>query len=119
MEPQHVSAQDLLAETFHFQQRELLGLDKRDDGTRSPVANRVEIDREIALPLAAHRIPVAFARTEGDSYPSEACSGSYGGDLQRVGQGCLFQFTNPACRHRANPNPDDVDYSTRSGELHS
>ena len=29
MEPQHVPAQDLFAETFHFQQRELLGLDKR------------------------------------------------------------------------------------------
>src|ERR1700732_3482129 len=90
MEPQHVSAQDLFAETLHFQQRELLGLHKRDDRGRSPIAYRVEIDREIAFPRAAHRMPVAFAQTEGGSHLSEAGSGSYGGDLQREVKDVFF-----------------------------
>ena len=81
---------DFFAETFHFQQRELLGLHKRDDRSRSPVANRVEIDREIAFPRAGHRMTVAFAWTEIKCHQSEAGSGSYGGDLQRVAQGWLL-----------------------------
>jgi hypothetical protein len=71
----------LLAETFHSQQAELLWFQKRNDRGRSPIADRVEIKGEIAIPISGRRIPIILSRAKGGSYPSELRSGSYDRDL--------------------------------------
>ena len=81
MEPQHLSTQHLLAETFYSQQAELLWFQKRNNRNRSPIANHVEIKGEIAIPISGQRIPIILSRAKGDSYPSELRPGSYDCDL--------------------------------------
>jgi hypothetical protein len=81
MEPQHLSTRHLLAETFYSQQAELLWFQERNDRSRSPIADRVEIKGEIAIPISGQRIPIIFSRAKGDSYPSELRPGGYDCDL--------------------------------------
>jgi hypothetical protein len=81
MKPQHLSTRHLLAEAFYSQQAELLWFQKRNNRNRSPIADRVEIKGEIAIPVSRRRIPVVLSRAKGDSYPSELRPSGYNRDL--------------------------------------
>ena len=49
MKPQHISSQHFFAETFDSQYSKLLGFQKRNDSSRSPLANRIEIESKIPI----------------------------------------------------------------------
>jgi hypothetical protein len=101
MEPPHVPAQYFLAEAFHPQQRQLLRLQKRDNRGGSPIADPVEIEREIANPLTGHRVPIILSRAESDSNPSEAGPSTHDRDLQGVRQRGSFHSQSPLLLGRA------------------
>jgi hypothetical protein len=86
MEPQYIPPQYFFAETFHSQQHELLWLQKCDNRGCSPIADPVEIKREIANPLTGHRVPIILSWAESDSNPSQFGPSTYDRDLQGMRQ---------------------------------
>jgi hypothetical protein len=95
MEPQYIPPQYFFAETFHSQQHQLLWLQKCDNRGCSPIADPVEIKREIANPLTGHRVPIILSWAESDSNPSQFGPSTYDRDLQGVRQGGSFHSQSP------------------------
>ena len=91
-----MTADNLLPEVLDFEKYKLTWLYKRYDGSSPQIADRIQIDCEIAIPGTAHRVWIVFSRTERESYPSvigpkgNRCNlnGMGGGRLhERISQG--------------------------------
>ncbi len=82
--PIHMALDDFGTELRHPERLDLVLLDETYHGHGAPLTDGIEINREIALPGAAHRADLLFARTEGDTDPPVGGCGSNAGDLQRM-----------------------------------
>ena len=71
-------------ELRHVDEVELEILDERDGERRSPRSDRLEIEREIALPRARDAERIAASGTERHADPAAADGGGDGVDIQRV-----------------------------------
>ena len=85
VEPQHLSAKHFLTKVFHPKDDQLLRLNQGNYGGCSPIADGIEIERKITIPMPAHGMLVIFAGAEGNPNPSEGGPPGYGCDLQRMG----------------------------------
>lgn len=74
VEPQYASANHLLTKTWHPKQNQFFRLHQRDNGSRAPISDGVEIYRKIPIPISAQGMSVILSGTEGDANPSEVVS---------------------------------------------
>ena len=70
-----------LPKAFHPKEDKFLRLYQSNDGGRSPIADGIEIERKITVPIPAHGMLVVFAWAEGNANSSEGGPCGYGRDL--------------------------------------
>ena len=109
VEPRHPSATHLLPKVFHPKHDQFLRLHQSNDGGGSPIADRIEIERQITIPRPAHGMRVILAWAERDANPSEGGPCGYGRDLQWMRQGCPF---HSASRLSAGTSATSGSYTT-------
>ena len=86
MIPIHVALADLLAEVRHLEGTKFMILGQGDHGGCAPIADRIEIDAEVALPTPCHGVGLVFARTEGEPNAAIARLRLNLSDVERMGE---------------------------------
>jgi hypothetical protein len=83
----------------------------------TPIADPVEIEREIANPFTGHRVPIILAWAESDSNPSEVGPSTYDRDLQGMRQGGSFHSQSPFLPGRTVGSIHNVGCKARISRL--
>src|SRR5688500_11237629 len=84
MEPVHVALADIIAEVDDTQRFYLVLFHQGHNRGSPPIADRLDIDAEVAIPAAGKGRGLLLARAKRDADPAVRVTGSYAGDLQRM-----------------------------------
>jgi len=74
MKPTDATAPDFVAESLNPKQRKFPVFDECDDSSSPPITDCVEIEIEVSIPIAGHRLLVVFPWAEGDPNSPESCA---------------------------------------------
>lgn len=68
--PRHVALSDALLKPVDPERPHFVSFDERNDGTRAPITNAVEIGVKIAIPRSRDPMPLLLAGAQCDAYPA-------------------------------------------------